>query len=193
MTKEDILKKFEGFTDGVRVLILVQRNKEGGNNRRDKGSIKRKVSKNKEEFAEILSEFLEIKNSSDIPLRIYSSVNPRNIEKAIRLFKFEQLEADFYDIENKHNFYYDIRNRWVGVVASPKAKSGTLFLIDIDHTVNRANVDSVKEALETRGIKIVLDYKTKNGNHIITEPFNPQLVESLKLEIKTDGMLLLDF
>ena len=188
---EEIMKKFEGFTDGVRVLLLLQRNKEGGNNRRDKGSLKRLVSKNQEEFRVCLEKmFAEVERFPDLPLRIYSSVNPRNVEKAIRLFKFEQLEADFYDDDSRHNFYYDVRNRWVGVIASGGAKAGSNFLIDLDD-MKRQNVESVMEALKTRNIEVLMDYPTKHGHHIITKPFNPNDLPNL--DIKTDGMLLLHF
>ena len=42
------------------------------------------------------------------------------------------------------------------------------------------------------GVKILLTYSTKNGCHIITEPFNHNQVK-IDLDIKKDAMLLLSW
>ena len=133
MTNEidTIIKKFKGFTDGVRMIMLTQRSKEGGKmNNPDKVS-KRKISSNSIEFEAILEEFLEIKNSfPEKQLRIYSSVNQRNFEKGMREFKRQQLEADYYDHESKCNFYLDIKNRFLSSLMKPSSRAETFFLID---------------------------------------------------------------
>lgn len=187
-TQKEII---EQFSDGIRMLMLCQRNKEGREtNKTDRASV-RKISTNKEEFLKIFAEFQEIKNKSDQPLRIYSSVNRRDINKAIMNFKREQLEADFYDEVNRNNFYYDIKNRWISCLMQQNARAETLFLIDIDGAWD--DISFVKEHLLEIKVEVVCMYKTKNGLHVITKPFNPNLFNNEFGEIKKDALLLLDF
>jgi len=187
MLKEDI----EKFSDGIRMLMLRHRSKEGGSSN-DKKSV-RKISRNKEEFFKILEEFRKIKNESQEPLRIYSCVNCRNIEKAIMNLKRKQLEADFYDKDSRDNFYFDIKNRWISSLMKPNARKETFFLIDVDNLIGSGNTEILDEHLKDIGAEVVAKYPTKNGIHIITKPFNPNLFNSEFGEIKKDALLLLDY
>ena len=107
---EQIEKTFSDFMSGYRLIMLTQRSKEGGKVNKPDRVAKKKISTNKEEFLEIVKEFKEIKDKSNNPLRIYSSVNSRDINKAIREFKYRQLEADYYVEKSKTGFYLDIKN-----------------------------------------------------------------------------------
>ncbi len=185
---EKIMVKFSDFTYGVRMIMLIHRNKEGGKSNRPDRKAKRKISTNREEFREILSEFLELKEASKLPLRIYSSVNARNFEKGIREFKRLQLEADYKEIDVRYKFFLDIKNRFLSALMKPNSRDETYFLIDYDDTYS---VKEIEGRLKELGVKILLRYKTKNGWHIITESFNPN--EMGGIEIKKDALLLLDF
>lgn len=176
----------EQFTDGIRILMLCQRAKDG-DKCVNKSELK-KVSANKKEFMKIYAELKMIKDSSLLPLRIYSSVNRRDINKAIMNFKREQLEADFYSETDRNHFYFNIENRWISSLMKPSARAETQFLIDIDSQNSK-----VEEKLNLIGVKIIAKYPTKNGIHIITEPFNPNLLGLNFGEIKKDDLLLLDF
>ena len=194
MTEEarEIMQQFRNFTDGTRIIMLTQRSKEGGKSDNPDRVSKRKISSNRIEFESILEEFLEIKNlSPKKQLRIYSSVNERNFEKGIREFKRQQLEADYYDNESKCKFYLDIKNRFLGSIMKPSSRAETFFLIDCDDltrkTIGKA-IDEVDAITD-----VVLHYRTKNGYHIITKPFNPNLFNKTIGEIKKDALLLLDF
>jgi len=189
---EEILEQFNGFTDGVRMLMLTQRNKEGGKSNRPDRASKRKISTNAKEFKEILASFLETQQSfPKEQLRIYSSVNKRNFEKGIREFKRQQLEADYYDDESRQRFYFDIKNRFLSSIMKPASRAETFFLLDCDNltkkTVGKA-IDRLDEITD-----VVLHYKTKNGYHIITKPFNPNLFNKEFGELKKDALLLLSF
>jgi len=200
MTNEidTIMEQFNDFVDGVRMIMITQRSKEGGKmNNPDKVS-KRKISSNRIEFEAILKEFLEIKNLfPEKQLRIYGSVNERNFEKGIREFKRRQLEADYYDHESKCNFYLDIKNRFLGSIMKPGARVETKFLIDIDdipsYWTNELYIKSIEEHLKKIGAEIIKKYQTKNGVHIITKPFNPSLFNGKFGEIKKDALLLLSY
>ncbi len=175
--------------------MLCQRNKEGRpTNKTDRASYRR-ISTNREEFYQILSEFEEMKNKSDQPLRIYSCVNRRNVNKAIREFKHEQLDADYYDEKSRNKFYFDIKNRWISCLMQPNCREETFFLIDIDSPTLTEMEDSLpaEEHLADLKVEIVAKYLTKNGMHIITKPFNPNLFKKGFGEIKKDALLLLDF
>ena len=186
MKTNKILEKFGNFNiiDGYRMLMLIDRNK-CGKDRNNKKCIRR-ISKDREEFIEILQEFLDIKKEGE---RIYSCVNERDINKAIRIFKQNQLDADYYDEVSRNSFYLDIKNRWISTLMRPQAKKTSYFLLDID-TKDKTELDDVKKML----CKISSDYiryETKNGYHFICPPFNPELLSGI--DIKKDGMLLLDY
>lgn len=182
MTKEKTLFTFK---DGYRVLLLIHRSKDGGSNRPDYHSVKR-LSKNPKEFDKVFSDLKKLKEKSEIPYRLYSTVNPRDIHKAIRLFKFKQLEADYYDNESHIGFYTDIKNRWFGCLMNPKAKMGSNFIIDVDSTDPIGKEDARNILLE-QGISLLAEYPTLNGFHFVTEPYNPSLTP--QLEIKKDALV----
>ena len=184
---EEIMEKFKDFTYGFRVLVLTQRGKEGGPGRDRQGKNDRKISRNPDEFRICLESLLKKKNGQTEELRIYSSANARDFNKALRNFKYKILEADYYDQDSKEHFYLDIKNRWVGALAEPTSRSETKFLIDIDPEDDE---QAIREQLCSINAEILFEYPTKNGRHIITKPFNPNLV---KAEIKKDGMILLSF
>lgn len=186
-----IMSQFFDYTNGVRVLFLIHRSKEGAEHSNN-DHVKKIITKNSSEFRLALYELLTNKNESELPYRIYSSVNARNIDKAIMKFKHEQLDADYYDIESRNNFYYDVKNRFISCLMAPSSAVDKKFLID---------VDSEKEREEC--LKIMVDsgldytpmfwYKTKNGWHLIIKPFNPSLFGGYASKINKDGLLLLDY
>ena len=81
------------FKDGVRLIMLTLRSKEGGKSNNPDRVARKRLSNGIEEFDKIVDEFIELSNNSKEPLRIYSSVNKRDINKGIRNFKKLQLEA----------------------------------------------------------------------------------------------------
>ena len=188
-------KLLEQFSDGIRMIMLCQRNKEGRDTNKTYRASLKKITTNKEEFIKVFEEFQEIKSKSDKPLRIYSCVNKRDIDKGIMNFKREQLETDYYNKESRDNFYFDIKNRWISCLMKQNARAETLFLIDIDDLIcdNQPHIELIDSHLIEIGAEIVAKYPTKNGIHIITKPFNPNLFNSEFGEIKKDALLLLDY
>lgn len=189
-------KEIKNFMDGYRFILLIHRNKEGGkSNRPQKNGVKR-ITRNREEFIEAIKELQKLKAESKVPMRIYSSVNKRDIDKTIREFKRRQLDADYYDDNGKYGFYLDIKNQWISSLMKPNSRAETKFLIDIDDIIKTEknwDISIIEKHLKEIKVKILLTYPTKNGFHIITEPFNPNLFNDKFGEIKKDGLLLLDF
>lgn len=179
---------FRLFADGYRVLFLIHRNKEGGATNNTK--VKKIITNGPKEYYDALYDLYVEAVESSLPLRIYASVNERDFEKAIRQFKYEQLDADYFDDKSRHGFYLDTKNRFVGCLMQPNArhKSSSLFILDVD-----GDQQAVGEVLKIlpEEVKIVKQYATKNGWHIVTEPFNPTGLKHDALEIHKDGLVLL--
>jgi len=77
-------------------------------------------------------------------------------------------------------------------VMSPTSRAETNFIIDIDD--NNLTVKTLRE-LQSLKVKVILHYNTKNGSHVVTEPFNPNLLKTKypELGIAKDGLLLLSY
>ncbi len=179
------------FKQGLRMIMLTLRGKDGGLKTRPDRIAKKKLSTCPEEFDKIVKEFQEEMRGSDIGLRIYSSVNARDIKKAQREFKERQLEADYFDEESKNQFYLDIKNRWISCVMKPSCRAETFFLFDADNLTRKTIGEAIDKIDEITDV--VWHYKTKNGYHIIAKPFNPNDLKENFGEIKKDALLLLDF
>jgi len=188
---KNIFEEFKNFTDGFSVLSLIHRNKEGGETNNIK--YKKVITRNSDEFFDALNELVDIQMSSDIPYRIYSSVNERDFNKAIRKFKYEQLESDYYDQVQKENFYLDIRNRFLGCLMQPTQKATSYFLFDVDNVEGKDLCGETLNAIKDKELIVKL-YPTKNGWHILTHPFNYTKIKLPDgVELKKDGLLLLSY
>ncbi len=196
---KSIMDEWKGFTDGVRVLFLIWRKKEGAKVDRNL-KIRKLVSLSEEEFKECLSQLIDLREKySELPLRIYSTVNKRNMDKAIRKFKELQLENDYQDKAQFYGFYKDIKNRWISSLMRPSSRLETQFIIDIDNEDKDYLKKIESEILEHT--ELIKKYKTRNGYHLIVKPFNPNLIKSYgndehiytDVSIKKDGLILLDY
>ena len=203
MNKEEKLKsimdEWKGFTDGVRVLFLIWRKKEGAKVDRNL-KIRKLVSLDEEEFEKCLEQLLDLKERyAELPLRIYSSVNKRNMDKAIRKFKELQLENDYQDKAQFYGFYKDIKNRWISSIMRNSSRLETQFIIDIDNEDKDYLKKIESEILEHT--ELIKKYKTRNGYHLIVRPFNPNLIKSYgkdvhiyeDVSLKKDDLVLLDY
>lgn len=189
-TARDIFLNFGEFAGGFRVLFLIHRHKEGGATNNTK--VRKIITRNVDEWKSAVLILEKEKVESESPLRVYASVNERNFKKAIRQFKFEQLEADYYDTEQMENFYLDVKNRFIGCLMQPQQRATSYFIFDCDNEDGR---DVQGEALKViPNEHIVKVYRTKNGWHIVTNAFNyTKLVLPKGVEHKKDGLLLISF
>lgn len=188
---KDIYDEFKQFATGVRCLFLISRHKEGGEVNNTK--LKKVITRSPKEFQEALEPLIREMLLSESPLRIYSSVNERDFNKAIRQFKYEQLDADYYDQIQKENFYLDVKNRFIGCLMQPPQRATSLFLWDVDNVPEIKDTTAEILSLIPEGL-IIKFYPTKNGWHLVTKPFNyTTLVLPKNVEMKKDGLLLLAF
>lgn len=175
----------DSFMEGYRGVLLLHRNKDGEIGNAQRNALKR-ISSNSKEWLWHIHEFDQLRRTDPFYTdhRIYSSVNARNMDKSIRLFKERQLEADYDKNENHFGFYQDIENRFFSCFMNPKTALTSYFIIDCD--LEEARVDALKFLPEGQ---LILDYPTKNGRHLLTHPFNPTLLANSKAEIKKDALL----
>jgi hypothetical protein len=161
-----LLEHGENFTNGIRVLMLLGRNKDGCENKRTKLV----VSQNSVEFREHLEDLCEVSTPGQ---RIYASLARRDLQKAIRLFKERQLQADYSETQH---FYANLNKTWVSCLMNEQAatKKEKFWLIDCD------TFDEFNDVVRLLGDNLSIyegHYKTKNGFHVIVKPFN------LKMEL----------
>jgi hypothetical protein len=170
------------FKEGVRGILLIRRNKDGESGNAQRKAIK-KISRNKEEWKEIILNFKELQKNSYEGYRIYSSVNGRNMDKAIHEFKLRQISSDYGNKEELDWFYVDVENRFFSCLMNPSCRTESNFLVDCDTPQEyQKAIDRIEPQL------ILLDYETKNGRHLITKPFNPN---EIKVEAKKDELIFI--
>src|SRR5215475_11479264 len=101
----------EVFTDGVRGLLLLRRNKDGEEGNAQRKAVKR-ISRNTSEWKAYVRELYEMQQDTHQGHRIYASVNCRDMSKAIHEFRRRQLETEYGNMYEFHTFYCDIKNRF---------------------------------------------------------------------------------
>lgn len=189
---EHIFNDFQEFTDGARMLILLERKKDGGHNKEERRNIGTRFTFSSEEYKIALKDLLLMRVLYP-ETRLYASVNPRKLKSVIRKIEEQLLDCHYSNDAEKNLFAHK------KIIKSPRhffmqqnCADGSLFVIDVDDIDGR---DAQGEALEEcarLNIDILKTYKTKNGWHFITKPFNPNLWTHSS-EVKKDALILLDY
>lgn len=171
----------EIFTYGARGLMLIRRNKDGEEGNAQRRSIKR-ITHSRKQWMDAVLELRDLQHTTHQGYRIYSSVNERDMQKAIHEFRRRQLETEYGNQYEHHCFYTDIENRFFSCLMNPNCRATNYFLIDCDTD------EEFYKAHETIPPELFLfTYPTKNGNHIITRPFNPN--DYGNIQIKKDEVM----
>lgn len=75
-----------------------------------------------------------------------------------------------------------------------REKSTAALILDIDNPeVSRDLVGDVLKWCAENKIETLKQYRTKNGWHVVTKPFNRSLYPRELGEVKVDGLLLLSY
>lgn len=198
-----IMSDFASFTEGIRALFIIYRTKEkklmhlygdDSNVSKHHQHLRCTIVNGPVELKQALISYLDEVERSPLELRIQLAVNPRNIDKGMREFKRQQLEADYYDADSRAAFYLRIKDRMISSLMKPSSRASTHFLIDCDTVEDMTNTQMKLAELK---VPVLKQYATKSGGwHIITEPFNKSLFSSEKLSmdmVHTDGLLLLSW
>lgn len=189
---KEITEKFSKFTDGFRVLMLLQRTKDGGHNDEDKRIFESFTTTNPEEFELKLFYLLLIKNSSNAKTRIYLSLNSRNPKKVIRYIEEQLLEAHYADDAQRDSVYKKLLKKPRHFLMQQSCKTSSLFIIDVDDEEGKDNQGIAIKKIYELGLIEIQRYATKNGWHYIVEPFNLGLWDCVG-EVKKDSLILLDY
>lgn len=168
------------YTEGVRLLLLASRPKDGAQKTR---RITR-VSHGSTQFLTVLEDFNKIKDPTD---RIYVSLSQRDVLKAARLFKHKIIEADYES--DVTSFYKNIHNHWVSclMIKTSTLKTDRLWMFDCDTEEDA----EIVPFLVSNNIPIEYQYPTRNGRHVIVKPFNRSILESRFINILHDNPLML--
>jgi len=188
----EIESKFSDFLNGNRVIILMHRQKDGGHGKEYQRRTMSYATHDKESALRFISKCLIIKNESTDPLRIYITCNSRNLKKAERNIKTQILEMDYSGEETKRIFYERFERNWHSALMQESARETPYFLIDVDNIEDRDTSGENLKELARLNVEVINQFKTKNGWHIVTKPFNPALYQASG-EIKKDGQLLLSY
>lgn len=185
---ENCLKQFKDFTDGIRVLFLLYRGKDGGDKTdEDQRTFATRVSFNAKEFEKNLKELWALQETFYPECRIYASVNARNLNKSIFTLKKELLFAETYDEVGRQKLFERVVKSSRHILMQPSSAETSYFIIDIDQEDVSTELPLINAVATT-----LLIYKTKNGWHVVTEPFNPSLYTGVG-SVKKDALLLLKY
>ena len=116
--------------------------------------------------------------------RIGINLNPRSFEKAA----FQLLEKVAHQMQNKN--FYDVRKAYDSVCGNYHAEMDKRWLIDVDTKDGselvsiEKTVRDLQESIKNRDYCILACIETKNGFHLITNPFN--LMEFSKAHPKVE-------
>ncbi len=187
-----IFDDFIDFSDGCRMLILLERKKDGGHNKEERRTLQTRFTFSPEEYKRAIKEMLLLRLLNP-EARLYASVNSRNIKKVIQQVETELLWCHYSDEVNRLSTYKKLIKSARHFVMQQTCANDSLFIIDADNIEGRDIYAEVLIKCAKLNIDIVKCYKTKNGWHIVTKPFNPNLWDSSFGEIKKDGLILLDY
>ena len=175
------------FRDGMRVLQLVARNKDGAEGKR---TIHR-VSRDGEHFAKLYAELRQILRPGE---RIYVTAAPRDVRRAAMGFAGLQAKAQF-EWEDPMRFYTHMGRYWVSCLM--KSPSTKVWMMDIDTDEDRKEIEAFlyRSSRQHRdwwnGLKIA-EIPSKSGSHLLMRPFNRNLVSRyIRGLIHQDPLVLL--
>jgi len=187
---EAIIENFKDFMDGTRVLLLLQRQKEGGGTKEHKRRRARFIVHNMDQMKCSLFELLLLKAVCKTEYRIYMTSAPRDLKKAEYEFKEQMLHVDQSGGLDKEFFWTHVEDKWISALMSTNpVKDRGLFILDIDKPTH----NDVHVWCAENDVEIVMIYPTKNGVHFVVKPFDRTKFPKEMGEVKVDGLLLLSY
>jgi hypothetical protein len=189
----ELCETFSGFTGGLRMLILLHRSKDGGHRDEEKRAIISRFTFSETSFQSALEDLLLLRRVLYPHTRLYSSVNERDPAKVLRIIDQESLDYKYCNSEEMlQNFRKKLIKSPRHFVMQTRTAIGNSFMIDVDNVPGKDVEGEALTLLSELKVPIKVKYRTKNGWHIITEPFNPKKWTHSS-EIQKDGLILLDF
>lgn len=189
MTTDRIQMAIDNFSDGVRVQMLIDRGV-GNTNKGSKRWVNKLISHDSKSYADNVEKLLNQQKYLNNPdIRLYACVNNRKIKNAITHLRHVMIDLPESDCEG---FFCHIHDRFVSSLMQPSCKLSKNFLLDVDNPDFFPELFISSIALAHK-IETIQYYKTPNGYHIITKPFDVRLIEDTPfVDIKRDGLMLLN-
>lgn len=176
---------------GVRTLFLLERKKDGGHNKEGRRVFGFSVVDSEDKLLWKLEEFLWIRElRSEKNLRIYISINSRNVRRASRNIHEAIISGLYADEQNKEFVDMKVIKGARPYIMNPNARLTSYFLIDVDNIEGRDVMGETLQEMARLNVVEVYRRSTRSGWHIIVEPFNLGLW-NVDSEIRKDGLLLL--
>ncbi len=170
------------WKEGTRVLLLKGRHKDGI----EKQRTRHRVTHNVDEFESALYDLHEMAHKNE---RIYATASPRDITKAIRLFKERQLASDYDDDPTR--FYQNVEARWVSCLMNKGAQDRKWWIFDCDSPEELMDAEACLNNTYLRRTLDPYQYDTKTGHHIVVLPFNKvALSDSQRGLLHTNPLML---
>lgn len=174
--------------EGIHVLMLIDMGV-SSSNKGSKRWINKIITSNAQQWDKASEKLIQLQNHLNDPdVRLYASINSRNMQKAINTFQHKQLDVQE---DNKVNFYRRINDSFCSCLLQPENRRTSLFLLDC-YASTAAEINSF--TIKNRDIPMSYMYHTPNGFHAIMHPFNPILLEGYNtIELKKDALMLINW
>lgn len=170
------------FYEGIREIMVIDRSMSKNN------CLFHKIVQFKPEYDAVMDLAIKLAARSQGDTRVYMSINSRSMTKAIKEFKKQNIEADYSG--HSDSWYFNLDRRFRHILMQPKQRKTKYFLLDID-TKSPFTRLTIDQFLKDKNIHTIASYETPNGEHIITEPFNMNMLKIEHVEVKTDGLMIL--
>lgn len=180
----------ELFHNGMSVVMLIDR-QFGNSHKGSRRWINKLISFDKGSFEVNVEKLIKQQDYLNLPsIRLYASLNYRDLDKAVRRFFHMYLDVTKFDTPR---FWACINANFVSAMMKPESRvsSPKRWLLDID-SLESFDFIAAEQFLGEQGVWFKHTYKTPGGWHAIVEPFNKQKVVLPEwVENKQDGLVLL--
>jgi len=119
--------------------------------------------------------------------RIYASLDERRFDKAMLEFRKSQTEADESE-RNRYVFYMALNKAWHKALMQNRSRKSKLFLWDAD---SQGELAQLHREFAANNVNIDYMYDSKDGYHVVTQPFNPAVLsDNLQPMLHRNAMML---
>ena len=185
---------------GCYVLLAIARPKVNPQFTHKKAPVFRQIVFQKEDLLRKYKKLLR-ELPKEMNFYTYITINPRNYKKAWFNLQQEIAKINWGIINGDSGSEQRIKRvdkLWHSELQNKRNKNKSLFLFDLDSEDYDVFLHFSAEL--SRQTDIVVDSKTKNGWHIVCEPFNPNLFQHGSfvdgegtVELKKDALLFVDY
>lgn len=193
---KSLLKEFCEFGDErLYILLAIPRTKEHQDLTGGEQIVLRKTLESRDEIDQTVDRIAGEASNFEEDYRLYVTVNARDTTKAffeLRKEMDEWLKMRFNGNKDVIPKFGQLDKGFLSVLQRDTCRDDTYFLLDLDGITSGKKDRFVEEVKSFSDI--VLEQKTPNGYHVVSEPFNYSKLDSaIEYDLKKDGLLFLSF